>query len=65
MFRTLATEPAEQRRHNPGLEPGRVDVIVGGVIVLVTILRSLGFREVLVSEADILDGLARSLVPAG
>ena len=64
VFRTLATERAEQRRHNPGLEPGRVDVIVGGVIILVTILRSLGFEEVLVSEADILDGLARSL-PAG
>ena len=30
VFRTLATETAEQRAHNPGLEPGRVDVIVGG-----------------------------------
>jgi exopolyphosphatase/guanosine-5'-triphosphate,3'-diphosphate pyrophosphatase len=64
IFRTLATEPAELRRHNPGLEPGRVDVIVGGVVVLVTILRTLGFDEVLVSESDILDGLVRSLAPA-
>lgn len=64
VFRTLATESAAQRRHNPGLEPGRVDVIVGGVIVLVTILRTMGFDEVLVSEADILDGLVRSLPPA-
>jgi exopolyphosphatase / guanosine-5'-triphosphate,3'-diphosphate pyrophosphatase len=64
VFRTLATESAEQRRHNPGLEPGRVDVIVGGVIVLVTILRMTGFDELLVSEADILDGLVRSLAPA-
>ena len=61
VFRTLATEAAAQRRHNPGLEPGRVDVIVGGAVVLVTILRVLGFDEVLVSEADILDGLVRSL----
>ena len=61
VFRTLATEPAAQRRHNPGLERGRVDVIVGGAIVLVTILRVFGFDEVLVSEADILDGLVRSL----
>jgi exopolyphosphatase/guanosine-5'-triphosphate,3'-diphosphate pyrophosphatase len=61
VFRTLATENAAQRAHNPGLEPGRVDVIVGGVIVLVSILRVLGFDEVLVSEADILDGLVRSL----
>ncbi len=36
-------------------------MIVGGVIVLVTILRVLGFDEMLVSEADILDGLVRSL----
>ena len=61
VFRTLATENAEQRAHNPGLEPGRVDVIVGGAIVLVNIMRVLGFDEVLVSEADILDGLVRSL----
>jgi exopolyphosphatase/guanosine-5'-triphosphate,3'-diphosphate pyrophosphatase len=63
VFRTLATEPARLRRHNPGLEPGRVDVIVGGTVVLVTILRTLGFEELLVSEADILDGLVRSLAP--
>ncbi len=61
VFRTLATEPAAERRHNPGLEPGRVDVIVGGAVVLVTILRVLGFDELVVSEADILDGLVRSL----
>ena len=61
VFRTLATEPIEQRRHNPGLEPGRVDVIVGGAIVVVSVLRHFHFDEMLVSEADILDGLARSL----
>jgi exopolyphosphatase/guanosine-5'-triphosphate,3'-diphosphate pyrophosphatase len=61
VFRTLATEPVAQRRHNPGLEPGRVDVIVGGAVILVTVLRTLGFDELLVSESDILDGLVRSL----
>jgi exopolyphosphatase/guanosine-5'-triphosphate,3'-diphosphate pyrophosphatase len=62
VFRTLALESAEERRHNPGLEPERVDVIVGGVIVLATILRTFEIEEVLVSEDDILDGLARSLL---
>jgi exopolyphosphatase/guanosine-5'-triphosphate,3'-diphosphate pyrophosphatase len=61
IFRTLATEPIAVRRHNPGLEPGRVDVIVGGVIVIVTAMRHWGFDELLVSEADILDGLVRSI----
>ena len=59
VFRTLATEPAERRRHNPGLEPGRVDVIVGGAVVVVGVMRLWGFDSLLVSEADILDGLVR------
>ncbi len=63
-FRTLATEAIADRRHNPGLEPGRVDVIVGGAVILVSIMRMLGFNEMLVSEADILDGLARLLAGA-
>jgi exopolyphosphatase/guanosine-5'-triphosphate,3'-diphosphate pyrophosphatase len=61
VFRTLATEPIAQRRHNPGLEPGRVDVIVGGAIVVVSVMRHWAFDELIVSEADILDGLARSI----
>lgn len=61
VFRTLATETLEQRRHNPGLEPGRVDVIVAGAAILVTIMRTFDVAELVVSEADILDGLVRSL----
>ena len=64
VFRTLATEPIDQRQHNPGLEPGRVDVIVGGAIVVVGVMRHWGFDSLLVSEADILDGLARDAVRA-
>jgi exopolyphosphatase/guanosine-5'-triphosphate,3'-diphosphate pyrophosphatase len=60
VFRTLATETAADRRHNPGLDPGRVDVIVGGCCVLVGIFRYFGFSECVVSEADILDGLILS-----
>ena len=61
VFRMLATPPAAERRHNPGLDPGRVDVIVGGAIVVVAVMRHWGFDELLVSEADILDGLARTM----
>lgn len=60
VFRTLATEAIEDRRHNPGLDPGRVDVIVGGCCILVGIFRYFGFSECIVSEADILDGLILS-----
>jgi exopolyphosphatase/guanosine-5'-triphosphate,3'-diphosphate pyrophosphatase len=61
VFRMLATQPVAERRHNPGLDPGRVDVIVGGAIVVVGVMRHWGFDELLVSEADILDGLARTM----
>jgi exopolyphosphatase/guanosine-5'-triphosphate,3'-diphosphate pyrophosphatase len=61
VFRTLATESLEDRLANPGLEPQRADVIVGGMCVLVSIMRRLGFASCLVSESDILDGLAMSI----
>ena len=47
----------------PGLEHDRADVIVGGLCVLVSIMRNFGFDECLVSESDILDGLIRSQLP--
>jgi len=62
VFRTLATESRADRVHNPGLEEARADVIVGGCCVLVALFRRLGFDEMIVSEADILDGLALSLL---
>lgn len=65
VFRTLATEAADDRRHNPGLEPGRVDTIVGGLCVLVSVLRRLGFDRLVVSESDILDGLVADLLRTG
>ena len=64
VFRTLATEALPDRVHNPGLHPGRADVIVAGVCILVRIMRYFDFDECLVSEADLLDGLALSLLEA-
>ncbi len=62
VFRTLATEARVDRMANPGLEEARADVIVGGCCALVALYRRLGLDQVLVSEADILDGLARSVI---
>ncbi|MDQ1393088.1 MAG: exopolyphosphatase / guanosine-5-triphosphate,3-diphosphate pyrophosphatase [Acidimicrobiaceae bacterium] len=62
VFRTLAMEKRADRVFNPGLEAARADVIVGGCVVLVAIMRHFGFRECLVSEQDILDGLVMSLL---
>lgn len=60
VFRTLATEARSVRVFNPGLEEARADVIVGGALILVTIMRTWGISDCLVSEADILDGLVQS-----
>lgn len=65
VFRTLATEAHADRLHNPGLEAARADVIVGGCCALVALVRTLGIDELLVSEADILDGLVLSMAGAG
>jgi exopolyphosphatase / guanosine-5'-triphosphate,3'-diphosphate pyrophosphatase len=62
VFRTLAMEKRADRVFNPGLEAARADVIVGGCIILVAIMRRFGFSECLVSEEDILDGLAMTLL---
>lgn len=61
VFRTLATERHADRIYNPGLQPERADIIVGGCCILVAIMRRLEAAELLVSEHDLLDGLLGSL----
>jgi exopolyphosphatase/guanosine-5'-triphosphate,3'-diphosphate pyrophosphatase len=62
VFRTVAIEALRDRVHNPGLERDRADVIVGGAVILVTVMRVFEYNELLVSEADILDGLVASML---
>ncbi|MGB2756066.1 MAG: Ppx/GppA phosphatase family protein [Acidimicrobiia bacterium] len=57
VFREVATATHEERLATPGMEPERADVIVGGMCVLVAIMRTLGSTAIVHSEADILDGL--------
>ena len=44
----------------PSLDPGRADVLLGGAIVVERAIARSGASEVVVSEADILDGVALS-----
>ena len=57
VFRILVTDNREQRLTNPGMEEDRVDTVVGGLCILIQIMRQFHFTDCLVSEADILDGL--------
>jgi len=59
----LLGQTRAQRAAIPIMHPGRVDVIGAGALVLDRVMARFGFSEVLVSEHDILDGIAWSLVP--
>ena len=52
---------APERAAQAVIHPGRLDVIGAGALVLATLVDRLGLPEVLVSESDILDGIAWSI----
>jgi exopolyphosphatase / guanosine-5'-triphosphate,3'-diphosphate pyrophosphatase len=58
----LAGMTVVERAAIPVMAPGREDVIVAGSVILLEILDRWGFRECLVSERDLLDGLALEMV---
>jgi exopolyphosphatase / guanosine-5'-triphosphate,3'-diphosphate pyrophosphatase len=61
VYRTLATETLDDRRHNPGLPIEHASVIVGGCCIVVAIMRRLYLHEIALEHvegpvADILNG---------
>ena len=58
----LAKMTTDERSAIPVMAPGRADVIVAGAMILVEVMRRFGFDRALVSETDILDGLALELL---
>lgn len=55
----------DERAAIPVMHPGRVDVIGAGALILRRIVERAGVPEVLVSEHDILDGIAWSIARGG
>ena len=55
----------EGRAAHKAIHPGRIDVIGGGALIVDVLARELreraGITELVVSEHDILDGIARSI----
>jgi exopolyphosphatase / guanosine-5'-triphosphate,3'-diphosphate pyrophosphatase len=47
-----------ERREVPGLDPERAGVIVAGALILAEATRAAGARELMISETDLLDGVA-------
>jgi exopolyphosphatase/guanosine-5'-triphosphate,3'-diphosphate pyrophosphatase len=60
----LLAATRERRAAMPVMHPGRVDVIGAGALVLRVLMDEFGSSEVVVSEHDILDGIALRLARA-
>ncbi len=58
----LAARPAKRRAAVPGLNDDRADSIVGGALVVLTLMKVLGAGEVQVSGQGVREGLAAGLV---
>lgn len=65
LYRRLNDLPLEQRRQLAGLQPERADIIPAGALIVLAILESLGFEELIVSESDLLEGMIWSLAGPG
>ena len=57
----LVAMSVEQRLALPWMHPGRADVIDAGALIWARVLERSRVSTVLVSESDILDGIAWSL----
>ncbi len=53
----LCSLPLEERRKVPGINPDRADIIIGGAVILDTLMEHLELAEISISKRDLLDGL--------
>jgi exopolyphosphatase / guanosine-5'-triphosphate,3'-diphosphate pyrophosphatase len=58
----LARMTLEEIRTLPSMPPGRADVITGGALVEARVAARLQVEDLIVSESDILDGIALQLL---
>jgi exopolyphosphatase / guanosine-5'-triphosphate,3'-diphosphate pyrophosphatase len=62
LLHQLAAMTVDQIRALPSMHPGRADVITGGALVETRIAARLDVANLIVSESDILDGIALQLI---
>jgi exopolyphosphatase/guanosine-5'-triphosphate,3'-diphosphate pyrophosphatase len=62
LLNRLAGLTVEEIRALPSMHPGRADVITGGALVETRVAKRLQVGELIVSESDILDGIALQLI---
>jgi exopolyphosphatase/guanosine-5'-triphosphate,3'-diphosphate pyrophosphatase len=62
LLHRLAPLTVDEIRALPSMHPGRADVITGGALVEARIAARLHVQDLIVSESDILDGIALQLI---
>ena len=65
VLRKLAAMTTEERARLPVMAPGREDVIVAGATILARSIARWQLDQAVISERDILDGLALEMVQTG
>ncbi len=58
----LRDTPLEARKHIPGLNPQRADIIIAGLLVAQTLGDRLGCQHVIVNERGIMDGMLINMI---
>ncbi|HEY6873478.1 MAG TPA: exopolyphosphatase [Geobacteraceae bacterium] len=61
IFRTLLPMTPEERLRVPGLEKGREDLIIAGIMITVKTMEMFGFQHLKVSDFGLLEGLLLSV----
>jgi len=61
----LSALPLSERARVRGLEPERADLIIPGIILTISHMEALGFGEILISSAGLLEGMALELYERG
>ena len=61
-YRELLNKNLNQRKHMPGLEPERADIIIGGMLPLVSLLQRNSDGRVIFSESGVREGIITEYV---
>lgn len=57
VIRHLCKLPLDKRRNVPGINPDRADIIIGGAVILETLMQELHLKEICISDRSLRDGL--------
>lgn len=57
LYRKISGLSLEERKTLPGLQPERADIIVKGILIVISVMECLGRDQAIISDSDLLDGM--------